>query len=64
MTNFERYKDEILKFSTRGDAEIPAIVNGKPVSCDNTRCDDCELAGYAACAAEIAGAKKHDSNRD
>ena len=48
MTNFERYKDEILKFSTRGDAEIPAIVNGKPVSCDNTRCDDCELGGSCA----------------
>ena len=23
-----------------------------------------DIAGYAACAAEIAGAKKHDSNRD
>ena len=43
MTNFEKYKNEILKLSTQGDAEIPAIVNGKPASCDNTRCEDCEL---------------------
>ena len=43
MTNFEKYKNEILEFNTQDAEEIPAIVNGKPVSCDNTRCDDCEL---------------------
>ena len=43
MTNFEKYKNEILEFSTQGDAGIPAIINGEPVSCDNTRCEDCEL---------------------
>ena len=43
MTNFEKYKNEILKLSTQGIEKIPVIVNGKPASCDNTRCEDCEL---------------------
>ena len=48
MTNFERYKNEILNFSTQGTEEIPAIVNGKPALCDNTKCEDCELGGSCA----------------
>ena len=41
MTNFERYRDEILAIVNRNRAV--AIVDGLPQHCAKTSCDDCEL---------------------
>lgn len=43
MTNFEFYKDEILKIVANGD-DI-ALLNGKPVACDGVSCNDCDRDG-------------------
>ncbi len=45
MTNFEKYKDEIFKIFTRTSQEVPGVINGKLVLCDDIRCSDCELDG-------------------
>lgn len=43
MTNFEKYKDEILKIAEAGSCCI-AVKDGKPVKCEGMpRCGDCEL---------------------
>lgn len=45
MTNFEKWKDEILGFMECND-ESPAVVNGRPVECNSVGlCDDCEFHG-------------------
>ena len=41
MTNFERYRDEILAIVNRNRAV--AIVDGLPQRCAETNCSDCEL---------------------
>lgn len=41
MTNFEKWKDEILKINKYGSAI--AVVNGKPINCGITDCDLCEF---------------------
>ena len=43
MTNFEKYKDEIIKIVN--DGEYPGIKDGKPAVCNYLRCADCELDG-------------------
>lgn len=43
MTNFEKYKDDILKIINSGYDMLPGVVNGKVVACETLRCDDCEL---------------------
>ena len=43
MKNFEKYKDEIFEILTRTSQEIPGVINGKLVLCDDIRCRDCEL---------------------
>lgn len=43
MTNFEFYKDEIAKIVAKGD-DI-ALLNGKPVGCNDVPCDDCDRNG-------------------
>lgn len=39
MTNFEKYKDEILKLAK--ETSRIAIANRKPISCYNTKCNKC-----------------------
>lgn len=43
MKNFEKYKDEIFEILARTSQEIPSVINGKLVLCDDIRCRDCEL---------------------
>ena len=44
MTNFERYKDEILKIIESGSSCCIAVKDGKPVRCESMPgCDNCEL---------------------
>lgn len=43
MTNFEFYKDEILRLVAKGDSI--ALLNGKPVSCNDVSCKDCDREG-------------------
>lgn len=41
MTNFERYKTEILDY-TINDRNF-AVLNGRPAPCTERNCNDCEL---------------------
>lgn len=41
MTNFEFYKDELLKIAN--DEEDVAIVDGKPCTCSDTDCNRCDF---------------------
>lgn len=44
MTNFERYKNEILKIIESGSSCCIAVKDGKPVRCESMPgCDNCEL---------------------
>lgn len=43
MTNFEKYKDEILEMTKKGDS--PAKKAGKITECYGTRCVDCDFTG-------------------
>ena len=43
MTNFERYRDEILKIVESSAYCQVAIKDGKPVLCEETVCAGCEL---------------------
>lgn len=45
-TNFEYYKDEILKIS--GSKMEIAIVNNRPVPCEETNCDACDFRGFCS----------------
>lgn len=42
MTNFEKYKDEILRFTSHSIGDI-ALVNGELTDCTMTPCDDCQF---------------------
>lgn len=56
MTNFERYKDEILKILEVSDHEIAAVKNGIPVLCEDIECSDCDIrdkSGNGACAPNL-----------
>ena len=45
MTNFEKYRDEILKIAEAG-GELIGVKDGKPVACESLRgCGGCDLAG-------------------
>lgn len=49
MTNWEKYKDEILKYSTCGGF---AVVDGKLKLCELTYCADCDMSdnnGFGIC---------------
>lgn len=39
MTNYEKYKDELIGIISSGDSI--SIVNGKPRYCANTNCSEC-----------------------
>lgn len=42
MTNFEKYKERLLKIVDSMDEGI-AVCNGVPYSCEDTPCDDCDF---------------------
>lgn len=42
MTNFEKYKKEVLDIAMRGATPI-AVCKGRPRSCEELTCGDCEL---------------------
>ena len=50
MTNFEKWKDEILKIANTNSAL--SLVEGKLAYCDNTICVDCEFCNDKDCGAE------------
>ena len=43
MTNFEKYKDEIMKIIESSAYGQVAIKDGKPVLCEDAVCTNCEL---------------------
>ncbi len=45
MTNFEKYKDEVLRMLEVSTCETPGVRNGIPVICDSIACDECDLQG-------------------
>ena len=56
MTNFERYKDEILKILEVSDHEIAAVKNGIPVLCEDIECSDCDIrdkSGNGGCTSNL-----------
>ena len=56
MTNFEKYKDKILKIIADSDHEIPAVKKGIPVLCDYIDCNDCDVcdkSGNGACVSNF-----------
>ena len=56
MTNFEKYKDEILKIIANSDYEIVAVKNGAPVPCDDIECGGCDIRDKSengACASNL-----------
>lgn len=42
MKNKEKYAKEILEIACSGDVLAISKVTGKPISCKNTSCEDCE----------------------
>ncbi len=51
MTNFEKYKDELMAMA---DADVKvALVNGVPRRCDGTNCCDCDFYNCSYCNAEL-----------
>lgn len=44
MTNFEKYKDEILKITAMGNS-TPAMKDGMLVACKNLSCAECDFRG-------------------
>ena len=45
MTNFEKYKNEVLRILEVSECEIPGVKNGIPIICDSTGCKECDLNG-------------------
>lgn len=45
MTNFEKYKSEVLRVLEVSECENPGVKNGIPVMCDSIACNDCDLHG-------------------
>lgn len=43
MTNFEKYRDEILNFIANNEYERIAIVDGKFIACKDACCGRCEF---------------------
>lgn len=48
MTNFEKYKEELLSF-IRNHRSTPARIDGTFVSCDSQLCKNCEYDGTGDC---------------
>ena len=49
MTNFEKYKDEILKIVTESHSN-PAVKDGVVVACAGLDCDKCDFSGAGNCS--------------
>ena len=45
MTNFEKYKNEVLRILEVSSCETPSVKNGIPMICDNVKCIECDLRG-------------------
>lgn len=48
MTNFEKYKEELLSF-IRNHRSTPARIDGAFVSCRGSSCEDCEYDSIGGC---------------
>ena len=48
MTNFEKYKDEILKIATESKSG-PAKKDGVIIACDGLPCRECDFGGVGKC---------------
>lgn len=53
MTNFEKYKEQIIKYVTEYNESI-ALVNGKLQMCGDTDCEDCSF-NTTDCKATMLG---------
>lgn len=49
MTNFEKYKEELLSF-IRNHGSTPARIDGAFVSCRDSSCEDCEYYSIDDCS--------------
>lgn len=49
MTNFEKYKEELLSF-IRNHGSTPARIDGAFVSCSGSLCEDCEYYSIDGCS--------------
>jgi hypothetical protein len=45
MTNYEKYKDELIKILSNNVICGLAIQNGKPAVCDGIPCSECDFVG-------------------
>ena len=43
MTNFEKYRKQLLEFIVNNKGSSPAMVDGKFVKCGDTHCSKCSL---------------------
>lgn len=48
MTNFEKYKDEILRIATESNSD-PAKKDGVVVACEGLACTKCDFDGVGKC---------------
>lgn len=48
MTNFEKYKDEILRIATESNSN-PAKKDGVVVTCEGLACTKCDFGGVGKC---------------
>lgn len=49
MTNFEKYKDKILKIATENNCS-PAKKDGVVIPCGSLECEECDFSGNGTCA--------------
>lgn len=64
MTNFEKYKEELLSF-IRNHGSKPARIGGAFVLCDCSSCEDCEYGSIKDCfAVFIKWLYKDDAKAD
>lgn len=52
MTNFEKYKDEILKIATKSN-DRPAKKNGVVVACGDLSCKECDFNSTGKCTENL-----------
>lgn len=45
MTNFKKYKNEVLRILEVSECEIPGVKNGIPIVCESMGCKECDLHG-------------------
>ena len=52
MTNFEKYKDEIIKIATENN-DRPAKKNGVVVACGDLSCKECDFSSTGKCTENL-----------